>query len=160
MKKLFISVAILLASFIQAQTNTLMDAGFWKNNPTIETVKAEISKGNSPSFQNGGFFDPVVIAINNKADFNVTKFLIEQEGNSVTKKTHHSRIYLQWAAAAGNLELVNYLLAKGSDVNYKDSHGDDVITYAASAGNQNIAVYDALIKAGANAKVKGENGAN
>lgn len=160
MKKLFISAAILVASFIQAQTNTLMDAGFWKNNPTIETVKTEISKGNSPSFQNGGFFDPVVIAINNKADFNVIKFLIEQEGNSVDKKTHHSRIYLQWAAAAGNLELVNYLLAKGSDVHYKDSHGYDVITYAASAGNQNIAVYDALIKAGANPKVKGENGTN
>ena len=160
MKKLFITVAVLIASFIQAQTNTLMDAAFWKNNPTIETVKAEISKGNSPSFQNGGFFDPVVIAINNKADVNVTKFLIEQEGNSVDKKTHHSRTYLQWAAAVGNLELVNYLIAKGSDVNYKDSHGADVITYAASAGNQNIAVYDALIKAGANPKVKDENGTN
>jgi len=158
MRKIFFSVAILVASFIQAQTNTLMDAGFWKQNPTIESVKTEISKGNSPSQQNGGFFDPVVIAINNKASLDVVKFLIEQEGNSVDKKTHHSRIYLQWAAAAGNLELVNYLLAKGSDVNYIDSHGDDVITYAASAGNKNIAVYEALIKAGANPKVKGESG--
>lgn len=160
MKKLFITVAVLVASFIQAQTNTLMDAGFWKNNPTVETVKAEISKGNDPSFQNGGFFDPVVIAINNKADLEVIKFLINQEGNAVDKKTHHSRIYLQWAAAAGNLELVNYLIAKGSDVNYKDSHGDDVISYAASTGNTNLAVYDALIKAGANPKSKGENGSN
>lgn len=160
MKKLFITVAVLVASFLQAQTNILMDAGFWKNNPPLETVKAEISKGNSPSLQNAGFFDPVVIAINNKADLDVLKFLIEQEGNSVDKKTHHSRIYLQWAAAAGNLELVNYLLAKGSDVNYKDSHGDDVITYAASAGNKNLAVFDALIKAGANAKAKNEEGTN
>lgn len=160
MKKLFVTAAILVASFIQAQTNTLMEAGFWKNNPTIEIVKAEISKGNNPSFQNGGFFDPVVIAINNKVDLEVIKFLIDQEGNSVNKKTHHSRIYLQWAAAAGNLELVNYLIAKGSDVNYKDSHGSDVITYAASTGNKNLAVYDALIKAGANPKSKDENGAN
>lgn len=160
MKKIFITVAVLVASFIQAQTNTLMDAGFWKNNPTIETVKAEISKGNSPSQQNGGFFDPVVIAINNNAKTDVIKFLVEQEGNTVDKKTHHSRIYLQWAAATGNLELVNLLLAKGSDVNYKDSHGDDVITYAASAGNKNLAVYDTLIKAGANPKVKNEDGAN
>ena len=158
MKNFFVAVAVLVASFIQAQTNTFMDAGFWKKNPTIENVKAEISKGNSPSFQNGGFFDPVVIAINNKANSDIIKFLIEQEGNSVDKKTHHSRIYLQWAAAAGNLELVNYLIAKGSDVNYKDSHGDDVITYASSAGNTNLAVYDALFKAGANPKVKGENG--
>lgn len=160
MKKLFITVAVLIASFLQAQTNTLMDAGFWKNKPSVETVKAEIGKGNSPSQQNAGFFDPVVIAINNKADFDVLKFLIEQDGNAVDKKTHHSRIYLQWAAAAGNLELVNYLIAKGSDVHYKDSHGDDVITYAASAGNKNLAVYDALIKAGANPKVKNEDGTN
>lgn len=160
MKKLFITVAVLVASFLQAQTNTLMDAGFWKNNPTIETVKIEIAKGNSPSQQNGGFFDPVVIAINNKANADVIKFLVEQEGNSVDKKTHHSRTYLQWASAAGNLDVVNYLIAKGSDVNYKDSHGGDVITYAASAGNKNLAVYDALIKAGANPKVKDENGTN
>ncbi|MBS7332978.1 MAG: ankyrin repeat domain-containing protein [Weeksellaceae bacterium] len=160
MKKIFITVAVLITSFIQAQTNTLMDAAFWKKNPTIEAVKNEISKGNDPSFQNGGFFDPVVIAINNKADLEVIKFLIDQEGNSVDKKTHHSRIYLQWAAAAGNLELVNYLLAKGSDVNYIDSHGDDVITYAASVGNSNLDVYDALIKAGANPKIKSESGSN
>lgn len=160
MKKLFITVAVLVASFLQAQTNTLMDAGFWKNNPTIETVKIEIAKGNSPSQQNGGFFDPVVIAINNKANTDVIKFLVEQEGNSVDKKTHHSRTYLQWASATGNLDVVNYLIAKGSDVNYKDSHGSDVITYAASAGNKNLAVYDALIKAGANPKVKDENGTN
>lgn len=160
MKKLFITVAVLVASFLQAQTNTLMDASFWKNNPTLENIKAEIANGNNPSFQNGGFFDPVVIAINNKANTEIIKFLIEQEGNSVDKKTHHSRIYLQWAAAAGNLELVNYLISKGSDVHYKDSHGDDVITYAASAGNKNLAVFDALIKAGANPKVKNEEGTN
>jgi uncharacterized protein len=160
MKKLFITVAVLVASFIQAQTNTLMDAGFWKKNPTIETVKAEINKGNSPSQQNGGFFDPVVIAINNNANTDVIKFLIEQEGNSVDKKTHHSRTYLQWAAAQGNLDIVNFLIAKGSDVNYKDSHGDNVITYAATSGNKNLAVYDTLIKAGANPKIKNENGTN
>ena len=160
MKKLFISVAILVTSFLQAQTNSLMEATFWKNNPSIENVKAEIAKGNSPSQQNGGFFDPVVIAINNNANPEVIKFLIEQEGNSIDKKTHHSRTYLQWAAAQGNLEVVNFLIAKGADVNYKDSHGSDVITYAASAGNKNLAVYDALIKAGANPKVKNESGTN
>ena len=160
MKKLFIAIAVLVTSFLQAQTNTLMDASFWKTNPSIENVKIEITKGNSPSQQNGAFFDPVVIAINNKANTDVIKFLIEQDGNAIDKKTHHSRTYLQWAVATGNLELVNYLIAKGSDVNYKDSHGSDVITYAAGTGNKNLAVYDALIKAGANPKVKNENGTN
>ena len=160
MRKLIFTVSVLLASLLQAQTNTFMDAGFWKNKPTLEIVKTEISKGNSPSQQNAGFFDPVVMAINNKADLDVIKYLIEQDGNSVAKKTHHSRIYLQWAAASGNADLVNYLIAKGSDVHYKDSHGDDAITYAASAGNKNLAVFDALIKAGANPKVKTEEGTN
>lgn len=159
MKKIFFAAVFLVAfAFGKAQKNTLLDGAFWKNNPTLETVKAEIVKGNSPSQQNGGFFDPVVMAINNKVSTPVVQFMVEQAGNSIDKKTHHSRTYLQWAAASGNLELVNYLLAKGSDVHYKDSHGSSVIEYAAEAGNQNTAVFDALIKAGANPKLKHEDG--
>lgn len=160
MKKTFLAVILLVGTVLgKAQSNTLMDAGFWKANPTLIAVQSEITKGNSPSQQNGGFFDPVVIAINNKAATDVIKFLVEQKGNSIDKKTHHSRTYLQWAAASGNLELVNYLLAKGSDVNYKDSHGSDVVAYAAESGNKNTAVFDALFKAGANPKAKYEDGA-
>lgn len=160
MKKSLFTVAFLLAAFFgNAQKNTLLDGGFWKNNPNLETVKAEIAKGNSPSEQNPGFFDPVVMAINNRVSNDVIQFLIDQKGNSIDKKTHHSRIYLQWAAASGNLELVKNLLAKGSDVQYKDSHGSDVITYAAEGGNTNTEVYDELIKAGANVKIKNEDGA-
>lgn len=160
MKKSFFTILLLGAAlFGKAQDNTLMSADFWKKAPNIEAVKAEITKGNSPSQQNAGFFDPVVMAINNKASNDVIKYLIEQEGNSVSKKTHHSRIYLQWAAAQGNLELVNYLIANGSDVNYADSHGESVIAYAAS-GNKNTAVFDALFNAGVDPKAKYENGAN
>lgn len=160
MKKTFFTVLLVAAAlFSKAQENVLMSADFWKKAPSVEVVKAEIAKGNSPSQQNAGFFDPVVMAINNKASNDVIKFLIEQEGNSVAKKTHHSRIYLQWAAAQGNLELVNWLIAKGSDVNYSDSHGESVIAYAAN-GNKNTAVFDALFKAGVDPKAKYENGAN
>jgi len=137
-----------------------MNADFWKSKPTIEAIKAEIAKGNSPSKGNAAFFDPTTLAINNRASNEVIKFLIEQEGNGIDKKTHHSRTYLQWAAAAGNLEIVNYLIAKGADVNYKDSHGDAVIAYAAASGNKNTAVYDALFKAGVNPKATYEGGAN
>ncbi len=157
-KTLFAAILLVASIFGKAQNNTLLNAGFWKNNPNVETVKAEISKGNNPSEQNAGFFDPVVMAINNKASNDVIKFLIEQKGNSIDKKTHHSRTYLQWAAAAGNLEMVQLLLSKGSDVHYKDSHGSDIIGYATEAGNKNLAIYDALIKAGADVKVKHEDG--
>ena len=163
MKKTFLFSLLLAASLYgkaQQSSNTLMNADFWKSNPTIENVKAEIAKGNSPSEQNAGFHDPVTIAINAKASTEVVKFLIEQEGNSVDKKTHHSRIYLQWAAAAGNLELVEYLIKKGSDINYKDSHGDGVIVYAAEVGNKNTAIYDLFFAKGIDPKATYENGAN
>ena len=163
MKRTFLFSLLLAASLYgkaQQSQNPLMNADFWKSNPTIENVKAEIAKGNSPSEQNAGFHDPVTMAINAKASTEVVKFLIEQEGNSVDKKTHHSRIYLQWAAASGNLELVNYLIEKGSDINYKDSHGDGVIVYAAEIGNKNTAIYDLFFAKGIDPKATYENGAN
>lgn len=158
-KKLFTVLLVAASLFCKAQDNTLMTADFWRTSPSLSVVKAEIAKGNNPSQQNAGFFDPVVMAINNKASNDVIIYLIQQEGNSITKKTHHSRTYLQWASAQGNLELVNYLITKGSDVHYKDSHGLSVAAYAAGS-NKNIAVYEALFQAGVDPKTKYENGTN
>ncbi len=161
MKKSLLAIILLAAALHgKAQDNTLMNANFWKSNPTIEILKAEISKGHSPSQGNAAFFDPTTLAINNRAANEVIKFLIEQDGNGVDKKTHHSRTYLQWAAASGNLEIVNYLIEKGADVHYKDSHGDAVIAYAAASGNKNLTVYEALFNAGVDPSTTYEDGAN
>ncbi|GHE33206.1 hypothetical protein GCM10017764_15360 [Sphingobacterium griseoflavum] len=92
------------------------------------------------------------MAIINKAPNDVIEFLIDQEGNGVTKKTHHSRSYLHWAASSGNLDLVEHLIAKGADVHYQDSHGDAIAAYAAATGNKNTAIFDALFKAGVDPK--------
>lgn len=161
MRKILLS-ALLLSAFCgnAQQANSLMNADFWKKNPDVAAVKAEIANGNSPSQPNPASFDPVTIAINNKAQFDVLKFMIEQEGNGITKKTHHSRSYLHWAAATGNLDLVTYLIDKGSDVHYQDSHGDAITAYAALMGNKNTAVYDALFKAGVKPTQKYEHGSN
>lgn len=158
MKKILLVALVLTGLYANAQNNTLLTADFWKTKPDLATVKSEIAKGNSPSQANAGSFDPVTMAINNRVGNDVVKFLVEQEGNSVKKKTHHSRSYLHWAASAGNVELVQYLIAKGSDVNYQDSHGDAIIAYAASTGNKNTAVYDELFKKGINPKQKFKNG--
>jgi ankyrin repeat protein len=162
MKKLllgFFMLTALVSNAQQSSPNTLMNAEFWKGNPNLAAVKAEIAKGNSPSRPNAASFDPVTTAIMNKASLDVLTFMIEQEGNGIGKKTHHSRSYLHWAAATGNLPLVNYLIEKGSDVHFSDSKGSPVTAYAAASGNKNTAVYDALFKAGVDPKQKYEDGA-
>lgn len=161
MKNIFLATLLFSAVCANAQNNnTLMKPDFWKTNPDLATVKAEIAKGNSPSQPNAASFDPVSIAISNKASTDVIKYLIEQEGNGINKKTHHSRIYLSWAVANGNLDLVNYLIAKGSDIHYQDSHGEIITGYSASSGNKNTGIFDALFKAGVKPTQKYQDGAN
>ena len=136
-KNLFISFALFATLFVSAQQkNTLLEQSFWKTTPDVAAVQAEIAKGNNPSESNQRSFDPVVLAINNDAPAATIKFLLEQPGNAVTKSTHDNRIYLHWAAGKGNLEIIEYLIAKGSDINLEDSHGAFPITAAANSGHK------------------------
>lgn len=160
-KNLFASFAFAATLFVSAQQkNTLLEQSFWKTSPSVETVQAEIAKGNNPAEANVNAFDVTTLAINNDAPFATIKFLVEQPGNSITKLTHDNRIYLHWAAYRGNTELVQYLITKGSDVNFEDSHGTAPADFAASNGQANPAMYDAFFKAGVNPTKKYANGAN
>jgi ankyrin repeat protein len=160
-KNLFISFALATTFFVSAQQkNTLLEQSFWKTAPDLAAVQAEIAKGNSPTASTANAFDVVVMAINNDAPAATIKFLLEQPGNGVNKSTHDNRIYLHWAAGKGNLEIVEYLITKGSDVNLEDSHSTFPITAAASNGVSNTAVYEAFFKAGVDPKKKYKDGAN
>ncbi|WP_264524273.1 ankyrin repeat domain-containing protein [Flavobacterium sp. N502536] len=160
-KNFFISFALVTSLFVSAQQkNILLEQSFWKTAPDVNAVKAEIAKGNSPVAPNANAFDATVIAINNDAPIASIKFLLDQPGNTVTKLTHDNRIYLHWAAYRGNLELVNYLIAKGSDINLEDSHATTPIAFAASNGQTNTALYDAFFKAGIDPKKKYADGSN
>jgi ankyrin repeat protein len=160
-KNLLISFALVTTLLVSAQQkNTLLEQSFWKTTPDVSTVKAEIAKGNSPSASTPNAFDVTVMAINNDAPEATIKFLLEQPGNEVTKSTHDNRIYLHWAANKGNTAIVEYLIAKGSDINLEDSQGFTPITFAANNGQNNTAVYDALFKAGIDPKKKYKDGLN
>ncbi|OXB23093.1 hypothetical protein B0A80_12985 [Flavobacterium tructae] len=160
-KNFFLSFALAASFFVSAQQkNILLEQSFWKTAPDVNAVKAEIAKGNSPTVPNANAFDATVVAINNDAPIASIKFLLDQPGNTIAKLTHDNRIYLHWAAYRGNLELVNYLITKGSDINLEDSHGTTPIAFAASNGQTNTALYDAFFKAGIDPKKKYTDGAN
>ncbi|MGA9637468.1 ankyrin repeat domain-containing protein [Flavobacterium sp.] len=160
-KKIILSLTLVASLFANAQQkNSLLDASFWKTSPDLNAIKTEIEKGNNPSESNDRAFDPVVMAIMNDAPVSTIQYLVEQPGNSVKKPTHDSRIYLHWAAGKGNLETVEYLINKGSDINLEDSHSSFPITAAASSGVANTAIYEAFFKAGIDPKRKYQDGAN
>ena len=160
-KNFFLSLALTTALFVNAQQkNTLLDASFWKTAPDVNTVKAEIAKGNNPAEANANAFDVTTLAINNDAPLASIKFLLDQPGNPVSKSTHDNRIYLHWAAYRGNTELVQYLISKGSDINLEDSHGTTPLVFAATNGQFDPTLYEAFFKAGINPKKKYKDGEN
>lgn len=161
MKQLFIATITLLGFSIQAQNNTLLDRGFWKKNPTVEAVDAEIKKGNNPAELNSNAFDPTVLAINEQASNEVIKHLLAIKGNDVNKLTHDGRTYIFWAAWRGNIEIMEHLLKNGAKTTIFDDKGYSPLNFAASAGQANTKVYDLLIAKGIDPKKDLDNhGAN
>ncbi len=146
---------------VAQQENIFLDRTFWKGNPDLQIIKQKIAEGNDATVLNENAFDAVVFALLEKADDDVVKYLLSLEGNAVDKKTHDSRIYLHWAAYAGQIEMVKYLLDKGSSVTELDSHGYTPLAFAANAGQKDEALYNAFEKHDVSlTDEKNENGAN
>lgn len=154
MRKLF-AIALTLATLAtQAQKNVFLEQSFWKENPSVDAVKAAIAQGNDPLAFNPSSFDGTTLAINNGAPNETVKYMLTIPGITVKRLTHDSRIYLHWAASKGNVELVEYLLANGSSLDQEDSHGYVPIAFAANGGQSNPALYEAFFKAGVDPKKK------
>jgi len=160
MDKLLYFLLFIVSILINAQQNSLLSADFWHSKPSLDKVKSEIIKGNNPSEYNNYRFDPVTMSIMNNADLETVKFLISQEGNYIDKITHDSRTYLHWAAMSGRKDLIEYLIAQGSDINKLDSRNYTPLTFAAYFGLNNVDIYNMFFQAGINPKQKYANGAN
>jgi ankyrin repeat protein len=162
LKNLTLLAILFMSTVAVAQKdNVFLDRSFWKRNPDLKTVKQKIAKGNDATELNENAFDAVIYALLEKADDAVVMHLLSFEENPVDKKTHDSRIYLHWAAYAGQTEMVNYLLDKGSSVTELDSHGYTPLAFAANAGQKDKTLYKAFEKYGVKLiDEKNENGAN
>jgi len=161
MKKIFLSAMLLATLCTHAQNqNKLLDQDFWKGKPALALVQQAVQDGNNPSQKNPMAFDAVVLAINNDAPVETIQYLLAQKGNDVNKLTHDNRTYLFWAAANGNVPVMQYLIEKGANVNFEDSHAMTPLSFAASGGQKDIEVYETLIKAGANLKKQYANGSS
>ena len=157
MRKLFLISGILLSSISLAQ-NTLLNSDFFNKKTTIAQIQEEVAKGNSISEMDKKTFDPATFAILQNSPLETIIYIIESEGNGINKITHDNRIYLHWACFKGNIELVKYLLEKGSDMYAKDYRGATPFIFAASNGQTNPELYEIFFKRGVNPKYRHENG--
>ena len=145
-------VALLITSaLVKAQTdNIFLNRDFWKGDVTVSTLAQKIKEGNDPAALNANAFDATVYALLEKKDVAIIKYLLAQPGNDIAKKTHDSRIYLHWAAYAGDVPTVQYLLDEGSSTTALDSHSYTPLAFGVNAGQVNPAIIDAFQKAGVN----------
>lgn len=149
-----------LTNNIKAQNNIFLERSYWENNPTIEDVNKKIAEGNSATEKNEFSFDATVYAIISHAPTEVIKHLTTFKGNEVDKITHDGRNYLLWAGYSGNVELVNFLIEKKSNVKWIDDHGFDIVTFTSAGGNTNPELYEIYKKHGFDLKNSKRNGAN
>lgn len=143
------------------QPNPFLNREFWQGGPTVEEVKREIANGHDPAAMTRSAFDGVIYSMLEKADPEVTRYLLAQEGNEIEKKTHDSRTYIHWAAYAGNTEMVSWLLEQGARTDVRDSHGYTPAAFAASTGQRNTEIYDLFASHGVDlAREQSEAGAS
>lgn len=160
MKRIFLSISLLVFGYAAAQQNIFFDRDFWKTKPTVDVIKQKISEGNDPTALNGAAFDATSLAIMNGAPYETITYLLSLEGNEVNKRTHDKRTYIFWAGMPANIQITKYLLEKGADVNVKDTRMATALLFSASRGNTNTEYYDLLLKNGANIKEVNAQGAD
>ena len=160
MKSHFLTFFAFFVLYTQGQTNKLLTNEYWKTNPSVTQLQLTIAEGNSATEFNSHAFDATTLAILNNAPLETITYLVDLEGNGVDKRTHDKRTYLFWAAYQDNLPLMKFLINKGAKINITDSHQLTPFLFAAVGGKSNKAIYELLLKHGANLKDTNSDGAN
>ncbi|KAL4721631.1 hypothetical protein ACJJTC_010879 [Scirpophaga incertulas] len=91
-----------------------------------------------------------------KGDFNQVKVKVDEDTTLVHTADENGRLLLHWAALGGNVNLVDFLLDKGSPIDSVDDTNSSSLILAASAGR--IEVVRLLIGKGANVNHKNDRG--
>ena len=162
MKCLLLLITIGITTISNAQEgNVFLNRDYWKSNPSIADVKQEIEKGNSVSELDRYDFDAVSWAILESVDNATIKEMILMEGNGAHKITHDGRSYVFWAAYKNNLDLMNFLISKGTDMRLIDAHGYSLANFCAVTGQLNTELYELCIQHGSVlSEEKNNDGAN
>ncbi|RKR12127.1 ankyrin repeat protein [Maribacter vaceletii] len=165
-KTFLLALVIGLLSFnVSAQrtkpksSNIFLNADYWKKQPSITKIKASQKEGHSLTEANAGGFDATTFAIFGGNSVKTIDYLLSQ-GNDVNKRTHDSRTYIFWTASRGYLDVVKFLVNKGSKLDLVDSHGYGIISFTAAAGQTNTEVYDYLIASGGDVKKEKDHHGN
>ena len=152
---------VLLTVVAYAQSsNIFLDRAYWKNQPSLEDIKAKIEGGNDPTQLNSNSFDPATYAIMEGLPNETLQYLIDLEGNGKDKLTHDGRTYIFWAAYAGYLPLLNSLVEQGADTEIVDDHGYSLLNFSATTGQTDIELYDFLLTNGSDLSETNHDGAN
>ena len=161
-KYLFLLFLIGIMTIVKAQeSNVFLSRDYWKTNPSIEEVKREIKNGHSISELDRYDFDAVSWAILENVDNTTIKQMIMMEGNGAHKITHDGRSYVFWAAYKNNLDLMSFLIEKGTDMKLIDAHGYSLANFCAVTGQMNTELYELCIQHGSVlSEEKNKDGAN
>lgn len=158
MKLFFLPLIALITTTVYGQSiNVFLDRSYWKAQPSLEQVEADINNGNDPAEFNDHKFDALTWAIIEEVSSEVIWFLLKQNGNDVNKRSHDGRTPIFWAAYRGNLSLMKGLIENGAKTDLIDSHGYSLANFSATTGQLDTELYELLIQHGATLKGESNN---
>ncbi|MEM6841772.1 MAG: ankyrin repeat domain-containing protein [Bacteroidota bacterium] len=161
MKRLFLLLILLPTVTLVAQDNNIfLDRDFWKSAPDVELIKQKIAEGHDPTVKNEYGFDGLAYGIIDNAPLGSLKYMLNLEGNPVTKPTHGGVTYLLWAAYMGNIDAVEHLLELGSDPYMATSRGTNMLLMAAIGGVDEPEMYELIVEQGIPLDYRNHAGAN